>query len=357
MNFIKALFVICLSSWCYSQELFHIAPDKSYKTKQADLDLFGDPKNPAFKAGIPYRTSNHGAVTIYNWQFPNEMTSDGDLGFVQNPEAQIRHIARTENEVVYDAIYTFDRYSRRITPVKKTASYDKFITLFGCSYAYGNALNDDQTINYNIAVQNKEFYPYNYAIGATGINSTLALVQKTDFSSQIPEKIGLFVEVYIGAHVDRAAGSLPSLQWLQYTPFYAVTADDKVERRGSFRTGRPIYNFIMQLVARLFGSNILSGRIFPSLTADDYTYYCRLAEEVRDTLKNKSPKSEFVIYVHPLERLDPGLKSCFISRQIKFIEPVPLNPNEYKIKYDGHPSAKANERIAKDLIDFAEKEF
>lgn len=357
LNLISFIMLINISSWCYSQELISFAPEKSYKTKQADLDRFADLKNPSFKDGIPYSASSRDGLNFYNWQFPREMTPDEDLGYLHNPNAQIRHITRSDTDIVYDAIYTFDQYSRRVTPVKKTDSYSKFIGLFGCSFTYGNGLNDNQTINYNIAAQNKEFYPYNYAIGASGINSTLALVQRTDFSSQIPEKKGVFFEVYISAHVDRAVGSLPSLQWLQDTPYYKVTADNKVERHGSFKTGRPVYTFFMNWINRLFGSNILQGRFFPRITTDDYLYYCRLVEEVRDTLAKKSPGNEFVVYVHPLQAIETSLKECLVSHQIKVLEPPNLNTDEYKIKYDGHPNEKINRLIAKDMIDFAEKEF
>lgn len=354
---ISLKFLFLMSSWCYSQELVVYPPEKTYKTQLADLNRFADLKNPHFADGIPYSTGSREGKKLYNWQFPQEMKQDPDLGYLATPSAEIRHITRTDTEIVYDAIYTFDEHSRRVTLIKKTSSYNKFIALFGCSFTYGNGLNDNQTINYNIAAQNKEFYPYNYAIGGTGINSTLALVQRTDFSSQIPEKKGFFVEVYISAHVDRAAGVLPALQWLENTPYFVVTNDNKVERQGSFKTGRPIYNFTLQWINRLFGNNILSGRFFPSLNAKDYIYYCRLAEEVRDVLKQKSPGNEFVIYVHRSQPLDNGLRDCLNEKHITVLEPPGLNSEEYKIKIDGHPNAKMNELVAQDLLDFAHKKF
>ena len=324
----------------------------SYKDRAAEADRFADLTNPDFLKVTGWSKSINSNVEIYHWQYPGESIDDPDLGYREKPNAQIRHIVRTKDFMIYDAVYTFDEHSRRVTVFPKAKSFTKFIALFGCSFTYGNGLNDNETINYFIAKNNSEYFPYNYGIGATGTNTLLALSEDTDFHHQIEEKTGAFVYVFIPDHIARAAGRLPSLRWTKDTPYF-VSQKEGLVRAGSFVTGRSWVTKALLWVDQHALPGSLKNRIIPPLTSSDDQYACRLVVESKKAFQRQYPGSPFIVYLHPFD-LAPGIMGCLKENQIVtyqgHLPGLPANIDTYKIKYDGHPNAKANEAIAKEII-------
>ncbi len=320
----------------------------TYHEKMEDIKKLTDLKSEDFRS-VQTNPGSYGPIKIYNWTHPSETVPDPDLGYRHHPSSQVKHIVRSDTQIIYDAIYSFDQYSRRYAPVEDLPSRKKFVIFYGCSYTYGNGLNDNQTLHYFLGKLNKNYYPYNYAIGATGPNSMLALVQQNKFHEQIPQANGTFIYVYADFHTDRALGHYPSVTWLRDTPYYEMDKNGGLSRHGSFLTGRPIFTKLLMNLQIVFQFMGYGNNIIPAIKDKDHLYICALINETKKEFLRQYPQSNFVLYMHPTSRIPPILETCLQKNEIAYFKGKPLPENGMSIPIDGHPNEQANRLIAEEL--------
>jgi hypothetical protein len=273
--------------------------------KFADLNYL-DYANLEF-ASSTFETNS---VKLNHWNYPHEFVQDPITGFKHAPNTKSRQILRSKNEIIFDSVYTFDELGRRATPVKKTDSYTKFISLFGCSFTYGHGLDDDETLNYFIASSQKDYFPYNYGIGAGALHQQLALINQPNFMSDVKEKEGAFVYVFINDHINRALGKVHNIAVMRYTPYFEENNSGEMVSLGSFDQVRPFYTRSLLWIHSVFANNILRNRQFPSFGKFDDQKYCKLVVQTRNVLQKKIPKSPFIFYGHPISSTPEELKTC-----------------------------------------------
>ena len=337
-------------------------PENTYRTYNefgnqfADLKI-KDPSHLKF-ALEPYTRLGK---LHYQWRFPPEGASQVHPifgGLFYRPNAEIRFIDRTPDDLVYDAVYTTDQFSRRVTPLKKKPSQNKFLALLGCSVTFGLGLNDNQTLSYYIAQKSSDFYPYNYGVPGTSVNTALSIAEQPEFAAEIPESVGVFVYVYIEDHVVRASGIMPSLGWMLLGPYYDFDHDGRPVRNGFWQTARPYYSQFVKTIYSLFENNILKGRQFPLVTSSDYEHFCRMTVELRDKVLAAKPGSRFIFYRHVGAEIAPELQSCLERHNVSVYrgKTIQLENNAGFISNDGHPSAAGNQIIAQDILEAAKKD-
>jgi|GEM_PF-4723800 hypothetical protein len=73
--------------------------------------------------------------TRYTWEFPNEVVPHEKIGYIHSPKSSVRHIIRSTDDVIFDAVYTTDKFGRRVTKVPGQKKRERFAAFFGCSYA------------------------------------------------------------------------------------------------------------------------------------------------------------------------------------------------------------------------------
>lgn len=352
----KILFIFLI---CFFTNIYAVTFQETFKTKQSEISQFIDFTPASSFRAISQSRSFGSGEELYCWQYPNEFIPDPDLGYRHRPNSQVRHICRTANEIVFDAIYSFDQYGRRYAKIENQQDRKKFIILSGCSFTYGNTINDDETLNFFLAQELSDFFPHNYGIGATGANHTLALVSSNRFKEEIKQESGYFFYIYIPDHVPRTSGYLPSLMWLKDSPYYEIESNNEVVRKGSFKSGRPLYtNFLLKLSSWL---PFFRGKVFPNISNDDYLYTCRLIVESKKRFIDKYPTSHFVLLNHPLisRQLDPVLEKCLKNNQVAIIQnfkELGYYPRtQLYTPYDGHPNSKMNQIIANAIKDYINK--
>jgi hypothetical protein len=327
-------------------------PPRSHAGHQAEFNRFLNLQSDEYRS-MALKTIVNRGVNTYLYQFPLEGVKDPNLGIRTPKSTQVRAILRTDNKIIFDVVYSFDRYGRRSSPVEKAAGRDKFLILMGCSFTYGYGLNDNQTLNYYLGRELPDYAPYNYGIGATGPNTALAITEENQFRDQIPQAKGVMVYVSLGeSHMDRATGRLPSLAWALTTPYYEADGRE-VRRNGSFATGRPITNKIYFFIGRILQFFGLGHRVFPPLNAADSEYMCLLVKKLRDTFQNQYPGSRFIYYLHPYLFQPDQLGECLTTHGIEWLRgrrsPAVL---ESSIELDDHPGARANQAIAAEIAEY-----
>lgn len=342
---------------CFQFDLHAITFLESFQSKQNEISQFIDLNpNSNFKQYARGKSIDHNTgQELYCWQFPHEFSEDPDLGYNHRPSSQIRHICRTNSEIAFDATYSFDQYGRRYTKIDAAEKRNQFVILSGCSYTYGSTLNDNETLNYWLGQELSQFYPYNYGIGGTGTNHTLALIQSNRFKKEVSQKDGYFFYIFIHDHIQRSNGYLPSLGWLKNSPYFEVQDTGTVVRTGSFKSGRSFYtNVLLTLNSWL---PFLQGKVFPNISDEDYLYTCKLVVEAKKSFLAQFPHSQFVFLNHPQSiHLPPVLKKCLSDNDIDIIqdytEAQDIPHKELVTPYDGHPNSKMNHIIAKSIKDY-----
>jgi len=81
------------------------------------------------------------------------------------------------DEILFNVLYTTDEKGRRITADNQSTA-DTLILLFGCSYTYGEGLNDDETFAWQLSeLLGPKFQVYNYGFHGYGSHQMLALLE------------------------------------------------------------------------------------------------------------------------------------------------------------------------------------
>lgn len=316
-------------------------------------DQFADLKNPNFMdvqfVTGPYEVKSE---QLYNWNYPNEFTAHDLTGYIHAPNTRARQIKRTKTEIIFDAVYTFDEFGRRATPVKKLKSHNKFISLFGCSFTYGHGLNDNETLNYHIASLQKNYYPYNYGIGAGAIHQQLALINTPNFMSDVKETEGAFVYVFLDDHVNRALGKAHNIAVMSNTPYFEENELGEMVTRGTFKQVRPIYTNSLIWIHKMFGNNILKGRYFPNFGKSDEIKFCKIVTQTKKDLQKKFPKSPFIFYVHPFTSTSQDLQNCLVQNGVNYKQGERFNDSApfHLHRLDSHPGAVANKISAQEIL-------
>ncbi len=127
------------------------------------------------------------------------------LGNVPWADSVMHDIQYAEGEVMLDVHYSIDSLNRRSTPERDT-SKNKYALFFGCSVCFGFGLEDNQTIPFLIQENTDDYNSYNYAYNGWGPSHMLALLEHENIQSEIEEKDGIAVYIFLWSHIRRAIG-------------------------------------------------------------------------------------------------------------------------------------------------------
>lgn len=342
--------VIC---FCLATPLSGLAQDLRL-INEFNAERFADLSSEDFRRLATSSYAQDGQ-NIFVFQTLYEEDLNPNLGVRRTRSKKVRHIMRSENKIFFDATYSFDQYGRRVTPIASLASRKKFILLTGCSFTFGHGLNDNQTINYFLAKELPEYFPYNYAISASGPHVSMALAEESNFADEIPQAEGMMIYVSLGTeHIARATGRLPSVSWLEDAPYYEKLGDELV-RKGTFATGRFFttkFYFFLGRILTFFG---LGNRIFPPLDSADSDFMCALVMKLKHSFLQHHPSSRFIYYLHPFSAQPKELGECLTHGKVEWLEgKLPALPN-LNIPLDGHPNAQANKFIAADIAAYLKR--
>ncbi|MEI6128295.1 MAG: hypothetical protein WCQ99_17240, partial [Pseudomonadota bacterium] len=106
-----------------------------------------------------YRTQ----VAVDEWKVStNPFEYSGALGYRPRPNLHFSAFHKVNNRVSYDAAYTIDEYGRRLTPGLNEWGKDFFILFFGCSFTFGEGLQDNETLPFYVSEYAGRYRAYNY---------------------------------------------------------------------------------------------------------------------------------------------------------------------------------------------------
>lgn len=177
---------------------------------------------------------------------------DPDLGSIYEPGSRLRAEKREGAETLYDATYTIDRFGNRVTP--PPVSPDRpAVVFFGCSYTFGDGLDDEQTLPWQFAeAVGRRFDVVNAAHSGHGAHQMLRMLETGRLAARLEHGVAHAFYSAIDHHPARAAGLAP---WDFEGPRYEIDGGG-VAWRG------PFHGRVAARAIRL-GQSLFGGRWMP----------------------------------------------------------------------------------------------
>ena len=280
---------------------------------------------------------------------------DDTLGHRGKPNWNYLWIGKKRSDTL---IFSHDNFSRRIIPNNQAndRKKDKYAIFFGCSFTYGDGVQNTQTMPYYFQQYANQYHAYNYGFLAYSPLQTLALLQKKNIRSQIPDSSGFGVFTYINDHIDRA---IPASRWtiLQQGRFPNLI-EETLQTDGTYRNKHRIKYGLLNWASN---SNIWNYfRINLPKTHND-THYQLVVDVIAESKKefiNQFHNDKFYVIIFPNQVITPPMKEMFQKADLKVYDYSKLfNLEKYMLENDPtHPKGIVYEMVMKQFYKDLEKE-
>lgn len=224
----------------------------------------------------------------------------------------------------------------------------KPIILYGCSFTYGEKLNNNETFSYQLANYVKRPV-YNFGIKGHCIQHALFMVRKDEHYKNFTEP-EYVIYTYIPAHLNRLLNTnyWGNTSYLQYK----VKNNHLVQINSIFKFWHPtiFYNTTKEVIYNKWLDKNKTKR---------YNLMKLYFNELRDAFHKHYPNTKFVILLYDYEFIDMNImwndleKDGFIIYKVSDIANINPNDKEYKnpVEIDRweHPNKKAWGKIIPEL--------
>lgn len=255
----------------------------------------------------------------------------------------------TESEscsLVYDKKYT--EYYNGFRYTKCNENSDETYLFFGCSFTFGTALDDDETLPYRFSENfNFDKNVINCGVGGQGTNTALNILNNNVFEKLIPEnsKVKHCFYTLIKDHIYR------NFRYEGYC------IDSYLYENGKYTRVKQPYGIFKYIFARSYIFRKIWLPLIDEHNEDFYEdYLLKILRKMSDILKEKYD-ANLTLIVWPG---DPGeYRKEFLDKLKNIKLDIIFVPDSfisydlgYRVKDDGHPSAKANKEIAEKLYNY-----
>lgn len=287
------------------------------------------------------------------------------------------HLTRVRNnEKIFSATYTIEKNLRRHTPNSVENSKYTIIGL-GCSYTFGEGVEDDQTFLSWLAKLFAPIKTVNLGVSSYGLNSHIRDFEtgKISHTDGLKGEKAILVYTFVSGQLTRWQCSIRSFSNGVYhipamdcrnRPLYSLNAQHKLEYLGTHKEIHPILMKALSWLGYLYFPQYLDLN-YPKATENDMDAMI----EGLDLIKKKYLKNYSEVYVAFV--LYPDLANAKLKK-FKFIKKYVqekgflfFDYSNYDLKTalngkdtipkDGHPTHLAQEYYARLLADDLQKAF
>lgn len=278
----------------------------------------------------------------------------------------VRNTIKKTGDVIYDQDYLFEGLWRRVGEPKKDKNSDLALVFIGCSFTLGEGLPYKDSM----AGMFEKAYPqidvYNYSKSGGALNEHLYSIETGahDLLKTKSKKI-ILIYTYIPDHLKRETCRFSCLSqsefWKQDKPYYKIT------KNGLSYTGtHKEQYFFADFLGKIMNKEI--GRIFSLF--DEYKVeegkirHKLIMKELHSQIgKNKNLLKAYALLGSGNDRNDINeeaerlVETEFTPIIIDYAFNFKKGLQPYHIKYDGHPSARANRASFNAIQENLEKDF
>ncbi len=290
------------------------------------------------------------------WTAPEIETTWDPPGLAPNRENRVRY--RANGELIYDVTYRLDGAGNRVTPQPEKGTNSR-ILFVGCSFTFGDGVEDDETLPAVVARTLPESGVVNLGHGGYGAANILYMLQRRETFEPYRGGDAAMVYVYIPAHVRRSIGSMRIVaNYGANFPHYVIE-DGNVVRDRTFAYARPwrqkAYSYLVhEPILKHFNIDLP-----PAFTDEHFRFTARLIAECRNVFRESFPEQEFVVVIYPTEtdlfsmrRIVPYLEELGVPC-LDYADAFEGRDERVFLPFDRHPTAEGHriigERLAGDL--------
>jgi len=281
---------------------------------------------------------------------------DNRIGPRLRANATARCGKRVGDRILYDVVYETDLAERRATLNAAGATPRRFAAFFGGSYTFGEGLPTDATLASSFARSSTSWAAYNYGCPGYGPQNVYVQLGERELPNEIPQSNGVAVYTFIPHHVRRAIGSMVvTTKWGRTFPYFTYRDDGRLKRDGTFGTDHPWRHWYRWLYN--FETVRYAGIDLPLwLGASDFELTGALVAGARDRFLAQYPDGAFIVLVPPHDPAETAVVrralESFEAFDLECLDATALYPfaaPQYRIPFDGHPTAAANDALAEFL--------
>ncbi len=275
-------------------------------------------------------------------------------------QRKVTRSMREQKTVIFDVIYTTDNEKRRVTPYAPQAKVA--VVLLGCSFTFGDALNDEDTFGYKLGqILGKDFQVINLGVPGSGSHRILEQLEKGLPSLDKFSKV-IFYYSAIEDHIRRAAG----IVYWDYSGILYDLQDGKLVKMDD----------PMQAVPWHRNENVMKWLVRSYLYKKTYApfenFFSRydtvekqvelqkaLMHAISDIIHKKYAQSRFTILAWPpntAQWFEPPLAGITSVNMEAWFPNFDEELEKYVIIKDGHPSAYTNDIVARELAKLVYKD-
>jgi len=262
-----------------------------------------------------------------------------------------------KDEVFYDVNYTIDENGHRITTNNSfNKNLKKSILFFGCSFTYGDGVQDNESLPYLFnSKTNNKYNVYNFAFSGYGAHQMLAILDNNIEKKSIKnnEKVHYVFYQAILDHINRVAFS-------SY-PKYVLDNKDEIlfvrpEVQNFVETRKPKSLILLKL------TSLNHQKQRADISNHERDLFIKVIRKSRDLVQQKY-QAKFVVILWDLTKKNnqlvseneynlnyvvDGLKKEKIDYILvsSILDDYKNNSQQYTINGDGHPSPLAYKKIA-----------
>jgi len=268
--------------------------------------------------------------------------------------------------VLFNVNYTIDPNGLRIAPPYRNDDLKGTVIFFGCSFTFGEGLEDGETLPYQVGTLSAGRYrTFNFAFEGYSPAHMLAEIEHGMVQRVVDTAPRYAYYVAIPNHVWRVAGRVA---WGGHAPRYVLDADGTIRQAGNFDNRKPL---ALRLglgsrVNRQLSKSAMWRTLSMSdyrITEDDFRTYFAVVRRSQMLLTAQFPGIQFRVILWPnqhvaqqreaYEKLREGFDRMGIP--VDLVEDILPNYNADRSPYilsstDHHPSALANRVLANHVL-------
>ena len=309
-----------------------------------------------------YRATRHIKQTGNLYKKDYYFRVDDLLGYSPNKNVTANAKKFYKDELLFNVNYTIDDKGLRQSPPLDTAEHHDCILFFGCSMVFGEGLEDDETIPYQLGLLSDGKYNiYTFGFHGYGPHQMLSALQNGLTEKVLKNNEPIHV-IYVGL-IEHALRSAGKISWDQHAPRYTLK-DGTVYYDGRFDDGIFYTNPVLAKVYGYLNKSHIWQKIIEKrrvMTDADVELFLSIIKQAQIEVARLYPNAKFDVIMWNSSKYEEYARAQqgFDERNLSITwinEILPHydeNIDQYRIhpKHEKHPNAYANRIVARYVLD------
>lgn len=305
-------------------------------------------------AFIIFNTPSNGAEDELRWRSiggQEFIAKSKGIGNSRNKSLRENFINRTteiskriEGKLIYNVIYTVDKNGFRTSQASHLPSKTKHFFIIDGSVAFGEGLNDDQTIHHLINTRSKTYEAYELGFLGSGPQHNWLIFKNKFLPKLVKEKRGSAILITQGQDFRRLVGTIDHLIYSSRFPNLVEVTPGNFERHGNFKNnGTFLQRIFSNLCVPFFLCKTFMTKTYKNPDESQIALAARLFDSIEKMYREQFDVEDFRI-------LWVGGDEVKIFHNLSKIKTIHVPFDRFD---ESHPSALGTKQIVDYL--FAEK--